>query len=99
MTYVMNLQRYKSIGTQWVVLYADSNNVTSFDSLGVEYISHDIGNFIKTSKWFNKWVDNFALDLLILCSKEKSALDYADLFSPNKCEKNDKSNIFLVTQK
>ena len=71
MTYVMNLQRYKSIGTQWVVLYADSNNVSSFDSLGVEYISHDIGNFINTSKWFNKWVDNFALDLLILCPKEK----------------------------
>ena len=44
-------------------------------------------------------MDNFALDLLILCPKEKSALDYADLFSPNKCEKNDKSNIFLVTQK
>ena len=32
-------------------------------------------------------VDIFVLDLLILCLKLKSSLDYTNLFSPNNYEK------------
>ena len=31
----MNLDEYKSIGTHWIVLYVDGDNVTYFDSFGV----------------------------------------------------------------
>ena len=34
--YVINLDQFKSIGTLWVAFYANDNNVTYFDSFGVE---------------------------------------------------------------
>ena len=34
--YVINLDAYKSIGTYWVALYANNDNVTYFDSFEVE---------------------------------------------------------------
>ena len=35
----MNLDEYKSIRTHWIALYLNSDNITYFDSFGVEYIS------------------------------------------------------------
>ena len=34
--YVINLDEYSDIGTHWIALYALNNNVTYFDSFGVE---------------------------------------------------------------
>ena len=34
--YAINLGDYKSIGTQWIILYVNNNNVTYFHSFGVE---------------------------------------------------------------
>ena len=34
-----NLDEYKSIGTHWIVLYMNGDNVTYFDSFIFEYIS------------------------------------------------------------
>ena len=34
--YVINLDEYKSIGTLWIAFYVNDNNVTYFDSFGVE---------------------------------------------------------------
>ena len=31
-TYVINLDEYKSIGTDWIALFVNDNNVTYFDS-------------------------------------------------------------------
>ena len=30
--YIINLDEYKSIGTHWIALYGNDNNVTYFDS-------------------------------------------------------------------
>ena len=35
--YIINLDEYSDIGTYWVALYAN-NNVTYFDSFGVEHL-------------------------------------------------------------
>ena len=43
--YVINLDEYSDIGTQWVALYVH-NNVTYFDSFGVEHIPKEIKAFI-----------------------------------------------------
>ena len=40
--YVINLDVYKSIGTHWIALYVNGNNVIYFDSFGVEHISKEI---------------------------------------------------------
>ena len=37
-TYVINLDKFKSIGTHWIALYVNDNNATYFDSFGVERI-------------------------------------------------------------
>ena len=47
--YVRNLDEYSNIGTYWVTMYMqnNNNNVTYFDSFGVEHILTEIKAFIK----------------------------------------------------
>ena len=48
--YVINLDEYSDIGTHWIVLYViKNNNVTYFDSFGVEHITKEIKKFIDHS--------------------------------------------------
>ena len=44
--YVINLDEYSDIGTHLVALYEQNNDVTYFDSLGVEHIPKEIKTFI-----------------------------------------------------
>ena len=44
--YIINLDQYSDIGTHWVSLYVQNNNVTYFDSYGVEHIPREIKAFI-----------------------------------------------------
>ena len=37
-----NLDEYESIGNHWIALYVNSENVTYFDSFGVEHIPKEI---------------------------------------------------------
>ena len=40
--YVINLDEYQGIGTQWIALFANANNIVYFDILGVEHIPNEI---------------------------------------------------------
>ena len=40
--YVINLDEYSDIGTHWIALYVQTNDVTYFDSFGVEHIPGEI---------------------------------------------------------
>ena len=42
MGYIINLDEYSGIGTHRVALWVNSNNVTYFDSFGVEHIPKEI---------------------------------------------------------
>ena len=44
--YVTNLDEFKWIGTHWIALYVNSNNIKYFDSLGVEHILKEIKKII-----------------------------------------------------
>ena len=44
--YVINLDEFKSIGTHWIPLYVNAENVIYFDSFGVEHIPKEIRKFI-----------------------------------------------------
>ena len=44
--YVINIDKYKSIGTHWIALYLNAENVTYFDSFGVEHIPKEIKKLI-----------------------------------------------------
>ena len=41
-THIINLNEYESIGTHWIALYVNDNNVTCFDSFGIEHIPKEI---------------------------------------------------------
>ena len=44
--YVINLDEYSDIRTHWIALYVQNNDVTYFDSFGVERIPKEIKTFI-----------------------------------------------------
>ena len=48
--YVINLDKYSDTGTHWVALYVYNNDVTYFDSFGVEHIPKEIKTFINNKK-------------------------------------------------
>ena len=41
-TYIIELDEYKLIGTHWIAFYVNDNNVTYFDSFGVERIQENL---------------------------------------------------------
>ena len=43
--YVLNLNEYKLIGTHWLALPVNGDNLTYFASFGVEHIPKEIKNF------------------------------------------------------
>ena len=44
--YVKNLDEYSDIGTHWIASYLLNNNITYFNTFGVEHISKQIKAFI-----------------------------------------------------
>ena len=40
--YVINLDKYRDIGTHWVALYVNNQTITYFDCFGVEHIPKEI---------------------------------------------------------
>ena len=45
--YIINLDEYGDIGTNWVALWVNNNDVTYLDSFGVEHIRKKIKEFVK----------------------------------------------------
>ena len=45
-TYVISLDEYTDIGTQWIALYALNDDVIYFDSLGVKSIPKEVTNTV-----------------------------------------------------
>ena len=43
---MINLDEYSDIGTHWVALWVNNNNVTYFDSFGLEHIPTEVKKFI-----------------------------------------------------
>ena len=48
-SYIINLDEYSDTETHWVALYVHNNDVTYFDSFGVEHIRKEIRKFINRS--------------------------------------------------
>ena len=69
--YVINLDEYKDVATNWIALYAKNIETIYFDSFGVEHVPGEIEKFIGHKNKKNifriqannsKCVDIFALD-------------------------------------
>ena len=98
--YIINLGEYESIGTHWIALYIIDNNVTYFDSFGVEHIPKEIKKIIENKNivtniyriqaYDSIICEYFCIGLIDFMLKGKSLFEYINLFSPNDYEKNDK---------
>ena len=88
--YVINLDGYKSIGTHWIALYVKAENVTYFDSFGVEHVPKEIKkmignknivtNIYRIRVYVSIMCGYFCIRFIDFMLKGKSLLDYTNLF-------------------
>ena len=97
--YIINLDEYSDIATHWIALYVQNNDVTYFDSFGVEYIPKEIEIFIsnkniKTNIFRIQAYDSimcgyFCIGFIDFMLAGKTLTEFTNLFSPNNFKKND----------
>ena len=97
--YLKNLDEYSNVGTHWVALYVQNNNVTYFDSFGVEHMPKEIKAFIKNKKitrnilkiqaYDSIMYGYFCIGFIDFMLAGKTLTEYTNLFSPNNFKKND----------
>ena len=97
--YVINLGEYSDIRTHWVALYVQNNNVTCFDSFGVEHIPKEFKTFnrslsITTNIFRIQAYDSimygyFCIGFIDFMLAGEILTEYTNLFSPNNFKKND----------
>ena len=101
--YVINLDEYADVGTHWIALFCNRNEIVYFDNFGVEHVPEEIKEFIenKNIKANIFWVqandsimcDYFCIRFIDFMLAGKKVTDYTSLFSPHDFKKND--NIIL----
>ena len=97
--YVINLVEYPHIGTHWVALCVHNDDVTYFDSFGVENIPKEIKTFInnkniKTNIFRIQAYDSIMCGCLCIVFIDfmlegKTLTEFANIFSPNNFKKSD----------
>ena len=97
--YIINLDEYSDIGTHWVALYINSNDVTYFDSFGAEHIPKEIkafvnnknikANIFRIQAYDSVMCGYFCIGFVDFMFKGKTLTKYTNVFSPNNFEKND----------
>ena len=95
--YIINLDEHSDIGTHWVALYVQNNDVTYFDSFRVEHVPKEIKTFIgnkniKTNIFRMQAYDStmcgyFCIGFIDFMVVGKNLTDFTNLFSPNNSEK------------
>ena len=98
--YVTNLDDFESMGTHWIALYMIAENLTYFDSFGVEHIPKEIRkftgnknsakNFYRIQTYHSIMCGYFCIGFIDFMLKGKSLLEHKNVFSPNESEKNAK---------
>ena len=96
--FAINLDEYFDTGTHWIALYV-VNNVTYFDSFGVEHIPKQIKKFINEStivtnifriQAYNSIMCGyFCIGLIDFILAGKTSTDFTNLFSPSNFKEND----------
>ena len=95
--YVINLDEYSDIGTPWVSLYVQNNNITYFDYFGVEHIRKEIKAFIKNKNittnifriqaYDSIMCGYFCIGFIDFMLAGKTLTEFTNLFSPNNFKK------------
>ena len=59
--YVINLDKYADVGTHWIALFCNRNEIVYFHSFGVEHVPKEIKEFVgnkytKANNFSNVWL-------------------------------------------
>ena len=101
--HIINLDKYADVGTHWIALFCNRNEIVYFDSFGVEYIPNEIKEFIKEfpinknikTNIFRAQEDNsimggyLCIGFIDFMLAGKKLTDYMNLFSPHDFKKSD----------
>ena len=97
--YIINLDKYDNIGTHWVAIYLKNNNVTYFDSFGIEYIPKEItklindksvkSNIFRIQSFNSILCGYFYTGFIEYTSNNLGLNEYAKLFLVTNVDKND----------
>ena len=101
--YVINLDEYADVGTHWIALFFNRNEIVYFDSFGVEHVLVEIKEFIGNkniiANIFRVQANNsvmcgyFCIGFIDFMLAGKKLTDFTSMFSPYDFKKND--NIIL----
>ena len=109
--YIVNLDDYRSIGIQWIVLHAASNGMTYFDSVGVEHIPKEIKKFIgkknvitnifRIQVYDSIMCEYFRTGFIGFMFKSMTLIHFTNLFLPHNFKKKNELilNYFLIKNK
>ena len=96
--YIITLDEYSDIGSHWIALYVQNNDVTFFDSFGAEHIPEEIRKFIrnrsiKTNIFRIQAYDSimcgyFCIGFFDFMLTGKTLTEFTNPFSPNNFIKN-----------
>ena len=97
--YVTNLDGYEDVGTHWIALFCNKNEIVYFDSFGVEHVPEEIKEFVGNkniiANIFRVQANNsvmcgyFCIGFIDFMLAGKNLTDYTSLFSPHNFKKND----------
>ena len=97
--YVINLDEYADLGTHWIVLFCNRNEIVYFDSFGVEHVPGKIKKFVGnkniTANYFRVQANNsvmcgyFYTGFIDFMLAGKKLTDYTNMFSPYDFKKDD----------
>ena len=97
--YVINLDEYENVDTNWIGLFCNRNEIVYFDSFGVEHVPEEIKkifgnkNIIANSFWVQAndsvMFGYFCIGFIDFMLAGKTLTDFTNMFSPLDFEKND----------
>ena len=97
--YIISLDEYADVGTHWIALFCNRNEIVYFNGFGVEHVPEEIKEFVRSknikANIFRIQANNsvmcgyFCFGFIDFMLAGKKLTDYTSLFSPHDFEKND----------
>ena len=97
--YVINLDEYTDVGTHWIALFCNRNEIVYFDIFGVEPLPEEIKEFVGNENIIANifWIQasnsvmcgNFCIGFINFMFAGKKLTNFTNMFSPYDFKKND----------
>ena len=97
--YVINLDEYADVGTNWIALSCNRNEIVYFDTFGVEHVPQEFNKFFGNKNIIAnifRVLENdsvicgyFCIGFIDFMLAGKKLTDFTNMFSPHHFKKND----------